>query len=640
MYILSKPNLKFNFTKKHAKALLMLLTALFIIIIIAIVGLLNQNKTEHEHTFSDEYTCDELYHWKEATCEHTNLIQEKELHNFNADLICTICEYQKVLSPDIDDLEDLKSLFDQTLINTSVLMKDDNSEEEFFISEDAIKRSAKTHEYTVKFYETYYEIYYMNSAELESKRIEESITIEQYLKQEKPELYHLMNALKNQYMKFVYNEENQTLSMQNGEYTDLSNEISYANLNVEIQLENKSMRHLTATFQWLYKGSLKDRTVLIGFGNIPAIEPPKPTTNLAYEMLETGTYTITGIGKSEDTTIIIPEMINGILVTNISASAFKNTNIQRLTVPGTVKTIGDSAFEGCKQLSYIELQDGVEVIGKRAFAYGNDLSEIHMHDSIKIFGDDAFLRSENYAIKGEWYYYGDINIYAMSVIGQGEATPASTHDMYVNRNVLRSVKLNSATYISPRAFRFLETPREYYLGKQITQIGEFALSGMPVEGTGIHRKFAPYKVYYDGTMEQWIDIQFDANWAVGHGYDLYINETKVTNVYLKDIETVPANIFSNCTSIATLHLEEGIKHIEAGAFKYCNLINISIPSTLESVAATAFVIDFSRSSIDALAFIDNGQAYFLGPPSNPYYICIEIYEDVFEKPENCKIIAQ
>ena len=54
---------------------------------------------KHEHTFDTKWTTDEIYHWHEATCEHTDFVSEKAEHIFEND-ICIICDYKKPVDPD------------------------------------------------------------------------------------------------------------------------------------------------------------------------------------------------------------------------------------------------------------------------------------------------------------------------------------------------------------------------------------------------------------------------------------------------------------------------------------------------------------------------------------------------------------
>ena len=59
-------------------------------------------------------------------------------------------------------------------------------------------------------------------------------------------------------------------------------------------------------------------------------------------------------------------------------------------IPNSVKSIGDSAFENCSDLTSIYIPDGVTSIGDRAFYGCEDLSSIHIPDSITSIGDEAF----------------------------------------------------------------------------------------------------------------------------------------------------------------------------------------------------------------------------------------------------------
>ncbi|WP_220124543.1 leucine-rich repeat domain-containing protein, partial [Metamycoplasma hominis] len=47
----------------------------------------------------------------------------------------------------------------------------------------------------------------------------------------------------------------------------------------------------------------------------------------------------------------------------IGAETFYHTNIGSITIPGSVKEIGESAFFGCKNLKEVILNEGLEKIG-------------------------------------------------------------------------------------------------------------------------------------------------------------------------------------------------------------------------------------------------------------------------------------
>ena len=67
-----------------------------------------------------------------------------------------------------------------------------------------------------------------------------------------------------------------------------------------------------------------------------------------------------------DTNITIPDKINGIEVGSINERCFKNSNIERVTLPSSVTSIEQQAFYGCDNLKSINLSN-VKFIGTEAF---------------------------------------------------------------------------------------------------------------------------------------------------------------------------------------------------------------------------------------------------------------------------------
>ncbi|WP_448920504.1 S8 family serine peptidase [Eubacterium sp.] len=67
-----------------------------------------------------------------------------------------------------------------------------------------------------------------------------------------------------------------------------------------------------------------------------------------------------------DTSITIPDKINGIEVGSINERCFKNSNIESVTLPSSVTSIEQQAFYGCDNLKSINLSN-VKFIGTEAF---------------------------------------------------------------------------------------------------------------------------------------------------------------------------------------------------------------------------------------------------------------------------------
>ncbi|EHJ02118.1 Ig domain protein group 2 domain protein [Clostridium sp. DL-VIII] len=106
---------------------------------------------------------------------------------------------------------------------------------------------------------------------------------------------------------------------------------------------------------------------------------------------DSNTGTITTYNGS-DTQLIMPSTINGVPVTNIGKSSFKNlSNITSIIIQGNVISIGDSAFQGCSKLSSIVIPNSITSIGDSAFWGCNNLTSITIPDSVKSIGNYAFV---------------------------------------------------------------------------------------------------------------------------------------------------------------------------------------------------------------------------------------------------------
>lgn len=70
---------------------------------------------------------------------------------------------------------------------------------------------------------------------------------------------------------------------------------------------------------------------------------------------------------------------------------FYNCELNEITIPGNVKTIGDHAFASCENLKKVVVKDGVENIEERAFSDCNNLSEVELPDSLVKIGEDIFV---------------------------------------------------------------------------------------------------------------------------------------------------------------------------------------------------------------------------------------------------------
>ena len=78
-------------------------------------------------------------------------------------------------------------------------------------------------------------------------------------------------------------------------------------------------------------------------------------------------------------------------VKKISYGMFKETSVKLITIPGSVKNIGERAFANCKKLQKATINEGVKKISKEAFS-NTALEEITIPSTVTELGKNAFRR--------------------------------------------------------------------------------------------------------------------------------------------------------------------------------------------------------------------------------------------------------
>jgi len=145
-------------------------------------------------------------------------------------------------------------------------------------------------------------------------------------------------------------------------------------------------------------------------GNIPE---SKTQGQISYEIGDAG-VTITDCEGSAEGELLIPNKIEGLLVTSIGGWAFSDcasltsvnipdgvtsievsafsgcSSLTSIIIPDSVTSIGQQAFDGCGSLTSITIPEGVTSIGLLAFAGCESLTSVTIPDSVTIISPGAF----------------------------------------------------------------------------------------------------------------------------------------------------------------------------------------------------------------------------------------------------------
>jgi len=116
------------------------------------------------------------------------------------------------------------------------------------------------------------------------------------------------------------------------------------------------------------------------------------TPGLSYTLINNETeYSVSNGIAGENSTIIIPNMYNGKIVSSIDSFAFFNcSNLRNITIPSGIISIGNSAFLNCTSLSDIIIPDSVTSIGSDAFSGCSELMSINIPSNLKSISTYVF----------------------------------------------------------------------------------------------------------------------------------------------------------------------------------------------------------------------------------------------------------
>ncbi len=97
--------------------------------------------------------------------------------------------------------------------------------------------------------------------------------------------------------------------------------------------------------------------------------------------------------------IVIPATAEGLTVTAIGSSVFSScSNVKSITIPETVKEIGNNSFKGCCDLVTLDL-GGVEKIGNGCFSHPSSTYQTALKSvdlsNVKYIGNNSFLNFPN-----------------------------------------------------------------------------------------------------------------------------------------------------------------------------------------------------------------------------------------------------
>ena len=282
------------------------------------------------------------------------------------------------------------------------------------------------------------------------------------------------------------------------------------------------------------------------------------------------------------------------------------------TIPNTVTTICESAFEDCYYLESVTIPESVVSIESHAFAWCGALESIYIPSSVQKIGElafyDCYCLSEISVSASNKYYSSSNGVLFNKAKTSLICYPTAKIDE-------KYTIPNGVVIIVDHAFvdAWLESVT---IPSSVKEIGDMAFYGcsylynisLPDSITYIGSDvFTDTDYYY--TDSNWTNgvlyigkhlIDADSEWFLGD-YTVKSNTKTIASYAFYDcagltsvtipnsVVTLGENAFCCCENLMSISLGTGLTSIKQGTFSYCySLEGISIPNSVKSIGENAF----------------------------------------------------
>mgnify|MGYP004721361277 CR=1 FL=1 len=261
--------------------------------------------------------------------------------------------------------------------------------------------------------------------------------------------------------------------------------------------------------------------------------------------------------------VTVPE---GVKALNYTFYGFQD--LIRVTLPGSLTTIGASAFSNCGSLTRLDIPDGVTSIGSFAFSGCSVLASVSIPESVSSIGSGAFYECKR-----------------LTSVATPEGVTNIGYRTFIDCSSLASVSIpGSVTSIGDSAFWGCTSLASITIPEGVTSIGDRAfnfcniLTNISIPSTMESIGSDAFSGYHFSNAQTSVSITDIAAWC---------------RISFKDNESNPLNSFGtlylNGTKVETLEIPEGTQVVSQYAFINARCIKrVALPKSLIGVAGNAF----------------------------------------------------
>lgn len=354
---------------------------------------------------------------------------------------------------------------------------------------------------------------------------------------------------------------------------------------------------------YIIKTEVKDGCIWVTYSN----DPENPVNigalgadgstgaedSLNYYPLPDNTYGITAGNAKYLETIVIPETYNGKPVTAILDNAFNGaTNLQKITIPSSIKLVGENAFENCGKLKFNEL-NGALYLGNDTNPFlvlieakETNITECVIDQNTIAICNDAFYNCANLSVLtipknvtsiGSRAFYGCSRIASLTL---SEGPTFIGAETFRDCSSLQEISIPaSVTTISTSAFAGCKSLTSVTFAKDssLTSIGNSAFSNC----TKLKSITIPKSVVNIGDHK--------ANKNTDGTFSGCNNLTSVTIDKDSSLTQIGNYAFDACTKLESFDFPNSLKRLGISAFRSCGALkSVTLPDTLTSISQEAF----------------------------------------------------
>ncbi|MDD6778382.1 MAG: leucine-rich repeat domain-containing protein [Bacteroidales bacterium] len=284
-------------------------------------------------------------------------------------------------------------------------------------------------------------------------------------------------------------------------------------------------------------------------------------------------------------------------VTSIGKKAFSDcANLHAINIPSSLTEIGKDAFKGCtnftefeipdlsmwyninfgnynsnlcyvtghyyhngEEINELTIPDDVDSIGAYSFYNCATLSSLHIGDAVTSIGDGAFN--------------GCTGLTSLHI---GDAVTAIGANAFNGCTGLTSLHIgDTVTAIGANAFNGCTGLTSLYVGKSIKSLGN------------VFSDLKSLKKFEVGSLSNWCRMKFTSGSQnpIYYSQNLYCNGEKVKELVIpEDVDSIGNYTFCNCASLSALHIGDAVTSIGDGAFKGCaGLTSLYVGKSIKSL---------------------------------------------------------